>query len=61
MPPEDPIYTRDEILRRHGISGSTLARWIRQRKHPPPDIAPTRERQQWREPNGQHWRGSWAG
>lgn len=48
MQTEDPLYTRDELIRRHRISSRTLSRWIKERRVPPPDIAPTRQGQQWR-------------
>lgn len=48
MSTEDPILTRRDLQRKFEVTGDTLTRWIRQKRIPRPDIAPTRKAQQWR-------------
>lgn len=45
---DDPTYTRAELQRKLKVCGDTLTRWRREKRLPPPDIAPTRKTQQWR-------------
>lgn len=44
----DRLFTRGELQRMIGRSSETFRRWIKAGKIPPPDVAPTRETQQWR-------------
>jgi hypothetical protein len=45
---EDPLYTRAELAQLLRICSDTLTRWLREKRIPPPDLAPTRKAQQWR-------------
>jgi transcriptional regulator with XRE-family HTH domain len=45
---DDRLFTRAELARLLGICSDTLTRWLREKRLPPPDIAPTRKAQQWR-------------
>lgn len=41
-------YTRHELQAILGRSSETVRRWIKTGVLPPPDVAPTRETQQWK-------------
>ncbi len=45
---KDEFLPRAELAKRLGICSDTLTRWIREKRVPPPDLAPTRKTQQWR-------------
>lgn len=45
---QDDLLTRDELARALRKSSATLSRWLREKRLPPPDLAPTRQAQQWR-------------
>lgn len=45
---DDPLLTRAELAERLKVCSDTLTRWLREKRLPPPDLAPTKKAQQWR-------------
>ena len=44
----DRYLTRKDIEREFGCSSSTITRWMREKRLPRPDIAPSKKTQAWK-------------
>jgi predicted site-specific integrase-resolvase len=46
---QERYFHRKELVKLLDVSGETFRRWRKTGKFPPPDIAPTKKSQQWKE------------